>query len=239
MENLISSISSIGGTDRVLRLVLYLLKLVELRRSHILTRTFGGDIASIIIIRTNALTSLIASLADARSILNFPSFALTVQSERESTWRQLASKQRWEWNDYNRALKSACSVAFYPLDNLSWLSKHGLLVSSDLGILASKWSCRFWALYTALDIYDAYAIEENGRATGASDNDATMDLKATESTCGFCRKWNVAQLKAAANWCDLVLALNWSFERSFISPDKTAIIGAISSVCRLVASTSQ
>ena len=106
-------------------------------------------------------------------------------------------------NSGKRSFIKALSMAvYYPLDTIYFLAfKEIIPINSKCHNIISQWSCRAWALYAIVELSEMLGVWKENRSS--------LRL--------------ITQSAA-----DMLLALNWSWERFALSSSLVAVIGTIS-----------
>ncbi|KAM0683983.1 hypothetical protein MDAP_000721 [Mitosporidium daphniae] len=122
-------------------------------------------------------------------------------------------KDLFQANLKKRELIKALTMAvYYPLDALYLLAfKEIISINPKHQLEISQWSCRAWALYSIVELSELLGLWEQGRSPV------------------------LAIVQSAA---DMLLALNWSWDRFALSSPAVAGIGTISASLSLASAVS-
>lgn len=103
-------------------------------------------------------------------------------------------------------------LVYYSTEHVYWLGINQILKVSDSW---SIWSCRAWAIYIMCDLLQSSTITN----TSNTPSDKIQTKR--------------RQLRTAVNWCDLMMALQWSVDTQIVNAHTMSMLGVISGYVNL------
>lgn len=232
MKSLTELVSATNGADKVIRTLLYVLRLLAARHSEYQKR----------------LSLLLPALSETRVVLRF--FGLL--HNHQAFLQLLCSLRKARGLSEQNAvalLQILAMYAYYPMEHLYWLdAKRVIRLPNGLGPLLSQWSCRAWLFSLLLDIYiigwealrkyDKHQKLQSllkGRSVSANDLERIAEvnekrLQEVRELKGDLKRLGVRMIAALG---DLPLAWTWSWEDSSLSPFLIGFFGSVSSLAGL------
>ncbi|KAG8864911.1 hypothetical protein FRB96_003498 [Tulasnella sp. 330] len=244
LERLARYISTYGGSDKVLTVLQYTLKLLvpfmewraRLQHSH-------GKRARPISNSTSSLVKLIGLIGDSQmlfrllGLLPTMNWASGLEKDPNPNPRLLAIER----------LQALSMLIYYPLDNFYFFGKHSLYpMTTQRQTNLSLWATRAWAAYVALSLLhlreDVNVLEQRGQtlrtmikeqketkdlvvSTGPSDSDIKAEYQAIK------KKRSALVLDFIANLFWFPQAVHWSLEKGFFGNEHLlSVFGFIANI---------
>ena len=226
-------VSTTGGADKVIRTLMYVLRLIIARNPKLHPR----------------FALLLPALSESRVVLRF--FGLL---HNHRAFLQLLSTLRKErsLSEQNAVamLQILAMYAYYPMEHLYWLdAKKAINLPIGLGPRLSQWSCRAWLFSVLLDIYiigwEALRICDKrkrlqasisqSKSTSSTDLERIAELneRRYQEMKGLNDDLRKLVIKMVVSLGDLPLAWTWSWDNTSLSPFFVGLFGSVSSLAGL------
>ena len=212
MNKFAQIVSLTRGTDKVLMLCQYTLRLVA---------SFN---------KSQRLLNLAGPIGETRMLLRYPQLILVLKD-----WIREMIKTK-EINVLSIAMNLA-NVFYYPLEHVYYLGAHQVLdIDPKLRDSIGTWSVRFWAIYVGLYFVQLYkdknSLDIKRAMIKSRSLDKNRDCAAKEMT-EFKKEYRQFVLNALVNVSYFPLTLHWSFPEIGLLNDLAV------SVCGIAAAAGQ
>ncbi|ORX66375.1 hypothetical protein DL89DRAFT_205194, partial [Linderina pennispora] len=220
LDHIIRFLSSSSGHDKAWMLTQYFTKVlawIAANKGHMSTAN-----------RIKAFSGLVS---DYRIMIRLTGLIPMAQYVRYGE-QVPAQTKLLQWLD---RIMNLALIIYYPLEHTYWLGAHKLVPISDKVIEdAGYWSCRFWAIWVALQFVhlgEEYRLIKNRRAkifTQGKRNAHEMqeELDAVESDT---KSWKIQLL---INACYFPLTLHWSIRGSTFPDVAVGVCGTVAAAAQ-------
>ncbi|TIB70670.1 hypothetical protein E3Q16_02280 [Wallemia mellicola] len=216
-DKLVRYLSSWSGTDKFFMLIQYISKLVIWS----LNKSKKADGLST---RMRSLSALVGDhrvllrLWAFRGLLPMLQWAESIESERKVSKLALNVER----------LQALSMIAYYPLEHTWYLAHHGVLpVTPSTSNKIAVWSCRFWMLYTVLQLVHNW----DDHSTLLKDKERDLSEEKGVNRFAIDKKLKGIVDDTIINLAYLPLTLHWSLPAGIFSNDAwVGLFGSIAAV---------
>lgn len=237
IDHLVRYLSTWSGSDKLFMIIQYAVKLViPLLQFRARLQYRAGTRPSAHSGAAESLTKVYNLIGDARmffriwGLLPIIQWLSSIERNRPPTRRLLTLERLQGWS----------MLAYYPLEHLYYLLAHGIIpseipkpsVSTLLPFTKSKpsekripldinalgiWSCRFWALYVALQLAH---LREDRKLLQMRERDINKSKTATAvEKEELHKRWDAFWSEVVVNVGYLPLTVHWSLEKGLFNND--------------------